>query len=174
MPKKDLRILEAAIKMEEDGRGFYLKSAKTAKNAVAKKLLVSLADQELKHIERINEIHGGLKEEKDWADFGKSITKQAKAKLALVFKPLSASEKKRLKADPSNLRAIEMAMRKEANSYNYYETQEKETVIPVAGKFYSRLKKEEEHHYELLEEAQLYLSETESWYVKTEGRVVEG
>ena len=39
MPKKDLKILQAAIKMEEDGRKFYLKSSKTAKNAVAKKLL---------------------------------------------------------------------------------------------------------------------------------------
>ena len=42
MPKKDLKILQAAIKMEEDGRKFYLKSAKAAKNAVAKKLLASL------------------------------------------------------------------------------------------------------------------------------------
>ncbi len=74
MPKKDLKILQAAIKMEEDGRKFYLKSSKTAKNAVAKKLLVSLADQELLHIERIKEISYGLKEDLDWNDFAKAIS----------------------------------------------------------------------------------------------------
>lgn len=63
MPKSDLKILETAIKLEEDGRNFYLKASKQAKNLPAKRLLSSLADEELKHIERISEIHEGLKGE---------------------------------------------------------------------------------------------------------------
>ena len=173
MPKKDLKILQAAIKMEIDGRKFYLKSSKTAKNAVAKKLLVSLADQELLHIERIKEISYGLKEDLDWNDFAGTITKDSKKKLALVFKPLSASEKKRLKADPSNLAAITIAMKKETKSYDYYDKQAKETGIRIAKVFFERLKKEEEHHYELLEEAYSMLSDSASWFVKQEGRVME-
>ena len=174
MPKKDLKILQAAIKMEEGGRRFYLKSSKTAKNAVAKKLLVSLADQELIHIERIKEISRGLKAEKDWGDFAKTISSAAKKKLVLVFKPLSASEKKKLKADPSSLEAITIAMEKETKSYDYYDKQSKETNIRIAKVFYDRLKKEEEHHYELLEEAYSMLSDSVSWFVKQEGRVMEG
>ncbi len=173
MPKKDLKILQAAIKMEEDGRKFYLKSSKTAKNAVAKKLLVSLADQELLHIERIKEISYGLKEDLDWNDFAKTITKDAKKKLTLVFRPLSASEKKKLKADPSSLEAITIAMKKETKSYDYYDKQSKVTDIRIAKVFYNRLKKEEEHHYELLEEAYSMLSDSVSWFVKQEGRVME-
>jgi len=173
MPKRDLKILQAAIKMEEDGRRFYLKSSKTAKNAVAKKLLVSLADQELTHIERIKEISDGLKGDMDWSDFGRTISKGAKKKLALVFRPLSASEKKKLKADPSNVKAIEIAMGKETKSYDYYDKQSKETGIRIAKVFYDRLKKEEEHHYELLEEAYSLLSDSASWFVKHEGRVME-
>ncbi len=123
MPKKDLKILEAAIKMEEDGRKFYLKSSKAAKNAVAKKLLVSLAEEELKHIDRIKEMHDGLKEDKDWADFSNFISNVAKEKLKLVFRPLSSSDKKRLKADPSNVEAIKIAMTKERDSYKYYDQQ---------------------------------------------------
>ena len=174
MSKRDLRILEGAIKMEEDGRRFYLKSAKSAKNAVAKKLLSSLADQELLHIERINEIHDGLKGEKDWGDFSRKISATAKKKLALVFRPLSASGKKRLKADPSNLEALKISMGKETKSYDYYDRQSKETEIRIAKIFYDRLKKEEEHHYELLEEAYSLLSDSASWFVKQEGRVMEG
>ena len=173
MPKKDLLILQAAIKMEEDGRRFYLKSSKTAKNPVAKKLLVSLADQELIHIERIRVISHGLKGEKDWGDFDKTISGDAKKKLALVFRQLSASEKKKLKADPSNLEAITIAMEKETKSYDYYDKQSKGTNIRIAKIFYDRLKKEEEHHYELLEEAYSLLSDPESWFVKREGRVME-
>ena len=174
MPKKDLKILQAAIKMEEDGRKFYLKSSKTAKNAVAKKLLVSLADQELTHIERIEEISQGLKGEKDWGDFAKTISRGAKKKLVLVFRPLSASEKKKLKADPSNLEAITIAMEKETKSYDYYDKQSKETDIRIARVFYDGLKKEEERHYELLEEAYSLLSDSASWFAKREGRVMEG
>ncbi|MDD5073252.1 MAG: ferritin family protein [Candidatus Omnitrophica bacterium] len=173
MPKKDLKILQAAIKMEEDGRKFYLKSSKTAKNPVAKKLLVSLADQELVHIERIKVIEQGLKGEKDWGDFEKTISRDAKKKLVLVFRPLSASEKKKLKADPSNLEAITISMEKETKSYDYYDKQSKETNIRIAKLFFDRLKKEEEHHYELLEEAYSLLSDSASWFVKQEGRVME-
>jgi rubrerythrin len=173
MPKRDLKILQAAVKMEEDGRKFYLKSAKASKNAVAKKLLVSLADQELIHIERIKEISQGLKGEKDWGDFAKTISRDAKKKLALVFRPLSASEKKKLKADPSNLEAITIAMKKETKSYDYYDKQSKVTDIRIAKVFFDRLKKEEEHHYELLEEAYSLLSDSVSWFVKQEGRVME-
>jgi len=173
MPKKDLKILQAAIKMEEDGRRFYLKSSKTAKNAVAKKLLTSLADQELIHIERIKEISYGLKEDLDWNDFAKTITKDAKKKLSLVFKPLSAAEKKKLKADPSNLAAITIAMEKETKSYDYYDKQARSTNIRIAKVFFERLKKEEERHYELLEEAYSLLSDSASWFVKREGRVME-
>lgn len=174
MPKRDVRILESAIKMELDGRKFYLKAAKTAKNVIAKKLLVSLADQELTHIDRIKEISEGLKNEQDWADFQGVINRQAKKKLALVFRKLTASEIKKLKADPSNIKAIDIAMKKETKSYDYYNKQSKETGIRIAKIFYDRLKKEEEHHYELLEEALTLLSDSVSWFVKAEGRVMEG
>jgi len=173
MPKKDLRILEAAIKMEQDGRNFYLKSSKSAKNTVAKRLFASLADEELKHIERIKEIYKGLKEDKDWVDFGKTISKTAKAKLRLVFRPLSCAEKKRLKADPSNLEALKISMKKERDSYDYYDRQLKDTGVRIAKVFYERLKKEEERHYELLEEAYSLLSDPASWFVTKEGRVME-
>lgn len=174
MPARDIRILESAVKMELDGRRFYLQAAKTAKNAIAKKLLVSLADEELKHIDRIKEISGGLKQEKDWSDFEKAIGRQAKKKLSLVFRRLTKAEIRRLKADPSNIKAIEIAMKKETKSYDYYDKQSKETGIRIAKVFYNSLKKEEERHYELLEEALTMLSDSVSWFVKTEGRVMEG
>ncbi len=174
MSKKDVRILESAVRMELDGRKFYLKAAKTAKNLIARKLLESLAEQELAHIDRIKEISEGLKHEEDWADFAGTINSQAKKKLALVFKPLTAAEKKKLKADPSNVKAIELSMKKETDSYDYYDKQSKQTGIRIAKVFYNRLKKEEEHHYELLEEALQLLTDTASWFVKTEGRVMEG
>jgi rubrerythrin len=174
MPARDIRILESAIKMELDGRKFYLKAAKTAKNAIAKKLLVSLADQELTHIDRIKEISDGLKHEKDWGDFEGAISRQAKKKLALVFRHLTKPEIKKLKADPSNIKAIEISMKKETKSYDYYDKQSKETGIRIAKVFYNSLKREEERHYELLEEALTMLSDSVSWFVKTEGRVMEG
>lgn len=174
MPKRDLTILKAAIKMEEDGRKFYIKSSRAAKNLPARRLLTSLADEELKHIERITEIYNGLKENKSWADFEKFISKEAKAKMRLAFRPLSEGESKRIKADPSNLEAIKLAMKKEKLSYDFYNGQAKATGLLIARVFYDRLKEEEEHHYDLLEEAYSLLSDAASWFVKQEGRIMEG
>ena len=174
MPKTDLKILESAIKLEEDGRKFYLKASKEAKNVPAKKLLASLADEELKHIELINQIQEGLKEDKDWADFEKFVSKEAKARMKLVFKPVALSEKRRLKADPSNLEAIKIAMEKERLSYDFYDEQTRATNVKIAKVFYNRLKIEEEKHYDLLEEAYSYFSDASSWFVREEGRVMEG
>jgi len=174
MLKKDLEILEAAIKLEEDGRVFYLKASRQAKNIPAKRLLASLADEELKHIERISEIHEGLRAQKDWSDFKKPISRQAKASMKLIFKSLSKSEGRHLKADPSNLEAIKLAMKKEKLSFNFYDEQAKATRVAIAKIFYNRLKAEEEIHYDLLEEAYSFLSDTAGWFVKEEGRVMEG
>lgn len=174
MPKSDLKILEAAIKLEEDGRNFYLKASKQAKNLLAKRLLSSLADEELKHIERISEIHEGLRSKRSWSDFERSVSKQAKASMKLIFKPLSKSERKHLKTDPSNLEAIKLAMKKEKLSFNFYNERAKATGVAIAKIFYNRLKAEEEHHYDLLEEAYSFLSDTAGWFVKEEGRVMEG
>jgi len=65
-------------------------------------------------------------------------------------------------------------MKKETKSYDYYDKQSKEAGVRIAKVFYNTLKKEEERHYELLEEALTMLADSVSWFVKTEGRVMEG
>ena len=44
-----MSIFEVAMKMEEDGRNFYLENAKKAEDQALKRILTELADDELKH-----------------------------------------------------------------------------------------------------------------------------
>ena len=44
-----MNVFEHAMKMEEDGRAYYLEHAEKTRNPLLKKLLKELADDELKH-----------------------------------------------------------------------------------------------------------------------------
>ena len=46
-------VLSSAIKFEEDGRNLYLECVKKTEHPWGKSLFQSLADDELKHIERL-------------------------------------------------------------------------------------------------------------------------
>jgi len=48
-------VLEQALKMEEDGRQFYLEGYDRVTSPLSKEVLKRLADEELVHIERIKE-----------------------------------------------------------------------------------------------------------------------
>ena len=44
-----MNVFEHAMKMEEDGRKYYLDQAKQAKSPALRRILAELADDELKH-----------------------------------------------------------------------------------------------------------------------------
>ena len=48
-------VLEQALKMEEDGRQFYLEGYERVSSPLSKEVLKRLADEELVHIERIKD-----------------------------------------------------------------------------------------------------------------------
>ncbi len=64
MKEKIEDALKKAIKMEEEGKQFYLEVAKEAKSILVKKVFEQLAQEEDLHIKKINEVYALLKEKK--------------------------------------------------------------------------------------------------------------
>jgi rubrerythrin len=61
-----LKALEIAMKLEEEGKKFYMDASEKATSAYAKEMFGSLAKDEDVHQEKVNEIYKKLKEEKEW------------------------------------------------------------------------------------------------------------
>ncbi|OQX53807.1 MAG: hypothetical protein B5M53_06545, partial [Candidatus Cloacimonas sp. 4484_209] len=55
--KRLKKALEAALKLEDKGYSYYIDIAQKAKNPLTKNLFAALAEQELQHKKRINELY---------------------------------------------------------------------------------------------------------------------
>ena len=55
--KERLSALEVALNNETREREFYLKNAERTKNEVGKTMFLHIADEELEHYERLNQLH---------------------------------------------------------------------------------------------------------------------
>ncbi|MDD5487037.1 MAG: ferritin family protein, partial [Dehalococcoidales bacterium] len=66
--------LELALKMEADGKKYYLQAAKESSTEAGRKLFASLAEEEDDHARRFVEIYNHLKEKNAWPDGLKKST----------------------------------------------------------------------------------------------------
>src|SRR4030042_3073986 len=63
-----LQALKDAIKMELEGRQFYLEAAKKVKSAGVRDILEYLAESEKYHIDKFNEIYRDLEKDPAWTE----------------------------------------------------------------------------------------------------------
>ncbi len=166
-----LKPFDFALKLEEAGREFYLNEAAKMHSEAAKRIFLSIADEELKHIERINKIFASV--DKDIKGSGWDKIKIEKGRLGEIFK----SEIKGKPKGPSTnaeQKAIEMAMENETRGYNFYDKTARETNDADVMSFFQTLMKEENAHFKILQDTREYLFDTADWYIKLEGRTIEG
>ena len=62
MSKSSLEALQEAVRLEKEGREYYLAAAGKAKNEATRKLFEYIAEEEVRHIKVINQIHNRMKE----------------------------------------------------------------------------------------------------------------
>ena len=78
-----LAALQTALKMEEDGKEFYLKAAKASDNKLGSHLFKQLAAEENIHREVFKNIYNKIKKEQQWPDTG--YTPDQGRKIKTVF-----------------------------------------------------------------------------------------
>jgi len=144
-----LQALSQALKLEQEGREFYLKAAEESLNEKAKALFLSLADDERMHAEMIQRqlhaIEGGgsyvLLPDLDVPaiDLG-----------ARLFPPERAKVEARIGKDPNELDVLHVALENEIRSYDLYR-QAAAAIDPEEGRMmYRWLANAELTHFNLL------------------------
>jgi len=154
MPEFNAReILEIAVRIEENGARFYRKAAKYIDESRSEKLLLSLADMEVKHEETFRSFIQEMEKEADSSDFidpdGDASRYLGAIADGYVF-PVAEDPSEKLTGTETLSEVIDFAIGLEKDSVIYY-LGIREIVPPALGRErIDRIIAEEMHHITML------------------------
>jgi len=152
----------AAIKLEEDGRRFYLDSAAKATSDAVRKMFESLAADETDHIQWIHALAPGV-------DSSREANRALYAKLKTIF-----SHAPTIRGEESDTAAIDVAIGMEERSAEAYAEWAAEGETDEIRKLGAVLAGQERFHRQLLENMKQYLDTPGDWFLAEERWNFEG
>jgi len=169
---KTLRALQIAIRMETDGKEYYLKASQESSNELGKKLLESLASEEDTHRQKFEEIYSAIRSKKAWpeTDFQPDGGKRLRTIFARATKEMGSS----IKSLATELDAIQTAMDLENKTYDFYKSQGGNATYDTERGFYETLAAEEREHHLILLDYYEYLKDPAGWFVRKEHPSLDG
>ena len=170
---RTLRGIRDAIRMEIEGKKFYIRAKEESTNQTGRDLFECLAEEEDKHRLRFEKIYKSIEEKKGWPDI--KLRPAGKIKLRKVFVgavgTVSAADKKKEKGE---LSAVAKAMDMENKTLCYYKKQAEKATSEVEAQFYKELVAEERGHYLALVDYREYIIDPAAWYQKAERHSLDG
>jgi rubrerythrin len=158
--------LKIAVKMETDAVDFYMSCAARASHPVGRKMFLSVAEDEKRHIRYVNQLIESM-------DFRpEEITPMQNIKT--VFEQNRAAMEQKLAATDDDLEAFRTALQMEKAGYEFYDKaatlagSEKEKVL------FDKLAQEERQHYTIFDNTLTYLKDTGLWFMWEERAIYEG
>ncbi len=160
--------LKVSIDFERRGVGLYLQLAGKTKNPLSRRLYYNLAQQEIQHVLKFEDIYEDLKQHNNWPRW----TVEEGEKLEFVIKEFFHSVKKdNLIKLADNVKGLELAMDIEKKGYAMYQGFLNKAKDANEKLFYRELLKQENSHYEALANVHLYLTQTSDWFSEEESKV---
>jgi len=170
--EKTVQALQTAIKMETDGKAFYLKASLDTVNPAGKALLASLATEEDIHRAKFEEIFQAISKRHSWPDVAfKSDNGKA---LKTLFAQAVHDMGSKVNIRPSEMDAIQTAMDMENKTYDFYQSQLKTASYPAETEFYAALSKQEKQHHIILQDYYEFLRDPAQYYQMKEHHSLDG
>lgn len=167
-----LKALQMAIRMETDGKKFYLTASEKSGNEAGKKLLKQLAAEEEIHRRKFEEIYESTRDKKGWPRIVLQ-TDQGK-RLRTLFAEAAEKIGTNLKAAASELDDVKTAMAMENKTYDFYQTQIKNAKYDAEKGYYDALAAQERKHHQVLLDYYEYLKNPAEWFVAREHPSLDG
>jgi len=157
-----LEPLRIALKLEQEGRAFFLEAAANASSDLVRQTFEFLADEEVKHIQKIREMSKSVEGagSQDLLDVGDS---EAEVKLS-VFNQKLASLRKDVQTSGSDVAAYEAALKFENGAEEFYKEQLDKSEHPSVKKFYRWLLEEEAMHGRLIKSCLRFVQDPAEWF----------
>jgi len=166
----DLNALQVALKMERDGRQFFLDARDKATHPLARETFASLADWELEHMRIIKRFHASLKDTGKWESAESLQSRKGEAIQAFktVFQEAREHIDETVKAEAGDLEAYRTARDMEGKIAVFYQEQASESSDENARLFYDFMADQEQEHYQILDNALQYLENPAQWFEQGE------
>jgi len=166
------QALQVAIKMEIDGKEFYLKASRESSNELGKKLLESLAAEEDVHRQNFEKIYNSIRIKQGWpsTEFQPDGGKRLRTIFAEAIEKTGAG----IDVPATELDAVKTAMEMENKTGDYYKAQSQAATYDAERDFYQALVAEEREHYLVLLDYYEYLTDPAGWFVRQEHPSLDG
>lgn len=166
-----LQDLQVAVQMEKDGKQFYEQAAQKAKDDGTKEIFKYLAQGEVYHIKRIQEIYNALDKDPHWQE---SMCEFSPPKEDPKIFSAALAKGNMAAGDADDLKALEIGMQMESKSIEFYQRLAKQAQDPLERRFLLSLINEERGHYNFLADYRNFLVDPADWYYVKEMGHVDG
>jgi len=173
MEQKDrLNALEVALKNEAQEREFYLLQAERTNNPLGKAMFKEIANDELEHHQRLQELHKAWKTEGKWPETVPLQVKHTNVKD--ILQKMVSKTAKLPAGDDDDLKAVRTAIDFEAKGVEFYGSLRDSVKNTLEKKFFDLLVSIENEHYLSLKETEEFLIDPASWYRVKERHTLDG
>lgn len=161
-----MNAIEIAIRMEINAISFYTKASERTENPVGKKMFLTIAEDEKRHLEMLSQIFKGLEI---------SIKDVSPMKnIKTIFESMKDEMMERVEATTDELEAFKVAIRMEKEGIEFYRKAAIEAKTEKEKLLFEKLIKEEQQHYDIFSNTYFFMSDTGSWFMWEEHSIVDG
>ncbi len=164
------RTIRTAIKMEKNGIDFYQKAEEKTSYPLAKKMFLSFAEDEKRHLTVLKKILTDLK----FSDLDQFFAERPRQKIENIFRKVKNEIKERITANPDELEALKIGMDMELESVQFYQTALEKSEDNHQKAFLKRLVEEEKEHLQMLQNTHSYLKNSGDWFLWEEKALLNG
>ncbi len=165
-----LKTIKTAIEMEKNGIEFYHNAEEKTSYALAKKMFLSFAEDEKKHLTALEKILTDL----NFSDFAQFFGEKPAQKIKNIFRKASNEIRDRITANPDELEAIKIGMDMELGSIEFYQKALDKSEDNHQKAFLERMVEEEKEHHQLLQNTHSYLKDSGDWFLWEEKGLLDG
>lgn len=146
MSKQVENAIKEALKLEINGRKFFVHAAEVTNHERGKKMFRFLADEEVNHLETFSKLFSQILEEKDWKKY--VMDEEIKGEAPMIEK---LKENMRREEGKGEIEALRVGMELEQNAINFFNRAAAEADDPMAKKIFREISEEEKFHFDLLQ-----------------------
>ncbi len=161
-----MNAIEIAIKMEKDAIKFYTEASEKSSHLVGKKMFLSIAEDEKRHLEMLSQIF------KEMNVTIKDVNPMNN--MRTVFETLKDKMQEKIQATSDELDVFNIAMHMEKEGMEFYKKAGSEAKTEKEKALFERLVKEEQQHYDIFSNTYNFLTDTGNWFMWEEHTIVEG
>jgi rubrerythrin len=166
-------IVTDAIGFEKAGRDFFLQAVKRVKADKTKAMLQSLADDEVRHLQRLEAEHGALLQTGDWSGLEHRAARIVSAR-DTIFPIDSKVVKQVIKPSTDELEILRLGVKQENKGYAMYTDAAEKAKSPAGKALFQWLAAEELAHMELMSNSLQFLENPDEFFLLEERPNFEG